>query len=179
MLVMQGFLRSLVIFYFYRPPKSSFYSLIPKFSWPKFQWTSRPNILFPTSLPSKIFLHQLKSRFCKWQPFLHWNSFHPTLHPPLTLFSIWNTHQACPYKQTSLRLAAGHCLGNCESGSCSLLFCKKCGFVKGSRRWNQGTWVIHNAARWMLISFSGEEMQMLHFFSFRPYLKRYCDLMLE
>lgn len=89
-----------------------------------------------------------------------WVLFHSTLHPPRG----WATQQACPYKQTAPRLAAGHRLGNSESGRSRSLFLNffflKCVFVKGLQRWNQGTWGVDNAAGWMLISFSEQKMQM-------------------
>lgn len=47
-----------------------------------------------------------------------WVLFHSTLHPPRG----WATQQACPYKQTAPRLAAGHRLGNSESGRSRSLF---------------------------------------------------------
>lgn len=49
-----------------------------------------------------------------------WVLFHSTLHPPRG----WATQQACPYKQTAPRLAAGHRLGNSESGRSRSLFLK-------------------------------------------------------
>lgn len=52
--------------------------------------------------------------FYTFPGFLMWGSGSFLRHPSPTL--SWATQQSCPYKQTSLRLAAGHRLGNSESG---------------------------------------------------------------